>query len=109
MSYIFDIETNGLLPELTKIHCLCMKDITTNKIYSYTTEEQIRLGLSVLNSGEDIIGHNIISFDIPAIQKIYPDWKPIGKVVDTLVLSRLIIPKINFIKSIAVLKIRKET
>ena len=90
MSYIFDIETNGLLPELTKIHCLCMKDTTTNKVYSYTTKEQIRLGLSVLNSGEDIIGHNIISFDIPAIQKIYPDWKPEGKVVDTLVLSRLI-------------------
>jgi len=43
-----------------------------------------------LAEAEEIIGHNIQDFDIPAIQLIYPDFTPSGKVTDTLVLSRLI-------------------
>ncbi len=43
-----------------------------------------------LEVANEIVGHNIISFDIPAIQKIYPWFQPKGKVTDTLVCSRLI-------------------
>src|SRR5690606_6656307 len=33
---------------------------------------------------------NILSFDIPAIQKVYPNFKPKGVVRDTLILSRML-------------------
>lgn len=91
---IFDIETNGLLPELTTIHCIAIKDSTQSdrrvqSIKSYRPDE-IEEALEVLENAEEIVGHNIIGFDIPAIQKLYPGWKPKGKITDTLVLSRLI-------------------
>jgi hypothetical protein len=37
-----------------------------------------------------LVGHNIIAFDIPALRKVYPWFKPKGLVRDTLVISRLI-------------------
>ena len=41
---------------------------------------------------DTIIGHNIIGFDIPVIKECYPFFKPQGRIVDTLVLSRLYHP-----------------
>jgi len=41
-----------------------------------------------------LIGHNIIQYDIPAIQQVYPQFKPKGKVVDTLILCRMLYPNI---------------
>ena len=35
MRLIFDIETDGLLPQLTKIHCIVAKDIDTNQVYAF--------------------------------------------------------------------------
>lgn len=91
---VFDIETNGLLPELTTIHCIAIKDIAQcdRRVNSMKTfrPHQIEEAIDILANADEIIGHNVIGFDIPAIQKIYPDWKPKGKVTDTLVLSRLI-------------------
>ncbi len=91
MSLVFDLESNGLLQELDTIHCIAIQDTTTNegpKIYHGT--EGITEALVLLRDSEEIIGHNIIGFDIPALQKVYPHWKPTGKVIDTLVISRLV-------------------
>jgi hypothetical protein len=44
----------------------------------------------MLQEASLIVGHNIIGFDIPAIKKVYPWFKPKGVVRDTLVISRLI-------------------
>ena len=32
---IFDIETNGLLDDLDKVHCLVLKDTSTDKVETY--------------------------------------------------------------------------
>ena len=37
-SYVFDIETNGLLDDVSQLHCLVLKDIDTNEITSYTRD-----------------------------------------------------------------------
>ena len=50
--------------------------------------------LSILENADTIIGHNICSYDIPAIQKLYPAFKPKGKVIDTLILARMFWPDI---------------
>ena len=34
MKYILDLECDNFLDKVTKIHCIVMKDIETNKIYT---------------------------------------------------------------------------
>ena len=87
--YVFDIESNGLLDDLTTIHCIVLKDINTQQLYSFEPNE-VEKGLELLSNADHIIGHNIIKFDIPAIQKVYPDWQTKAQVTDTILCSRLI-------------------
>ena len=94
----FDIETDGLLEDLTKIHCMCIKDTSTDTMYRYTPEN-IEDGIKKLMvTGETICGHNVIAFDLPAIKKLYP-WFTVckDKVIDTLVYARLVFSEINYI------------
>ena len=84
---IFDIETNGLLDDLDRVHCLVLKDTSTNKVETYA--DNIQDGLKRLEQADCIIGHNIIKFDLPALKKVY-NFNYKGKVRDTLVLTRLI-------------------
>lgn len=94
--YAFDIETDGLLDELTSIHSLVMQDVDTGEVISVHEHSEVKEALIELAAANQIIGHNIIKFDIPAIQKVYP-WFTIdeSKVFDTLVMSRLIWPHLK--------------
>lgn len=94
--YVADTETDGLLPDLTQIHSLVLKD-TKGQIaesctvnWRNTSYAPIERGLEMLRDAELVVFHNGIKFDIPAIQKVYPTWAPKGLVRDTLVLSRLL-------------------
>lgn len=91
MRLIFDLETDGLLPDLTKIHCLSIRDVATGRVRTYTGHRVVD-GLDVLSRADEIIAHNGIGFDVPAILKLHPDWEYSGKLVDTLCDSRLIWP-----------------
>ena len=88
MKLIVDIETNGLLDELTTIHCIVAKDVDSGEVHSFRPDE-IRKGIKLLESADELIAHNGIKFDIPAIKKLYPTFKS-PKVTDTLVCVRLI-------------------
>lgn len=90
MRLIFDLESNGLLDELDRIHCLCMKDIDTNTDYSFEPSE-VETGVKMLMAADQIIGHNVIAFDIPAIAKVYP-WFSVNedRVRDTMLMSQLV-------------------
>lgn len=94
--YVFDIETDGLYDATTKIHSLVLGDVDTGEIISCTDNgigyQPVHSGLQLLAEADEIIGHNIICFDIPVIRKLFPDFNPKGKVTDTLVCSRLIWP-----------------
>jgi len=98
---IFDCETDGLLDELTKIHCLHILDRTTGSRKRYSggvysdgspagRDGSIEDGVRLLMEAEAICGHNIIGFDLKAIRKVYPWFQPKGRVIDTLVWARLI-------------------
>ena len=99
MSLIFDIETNGFLDETTLIHSLVIYDTDSDMVFSCTDNDNdycnIEYGLELLSEAEEISGHNIIKFDIPVIQKLYPDFKPKGKLFDTLLMSKLVYPDIG--------------
>lgn len=92
----FDIETNGLLNVLDTVHSLCFE--LDGSRYSCADQQGYRpisYGLEILEKVDVLAGHNIIRFDIPAIQKVYPQWKPRGMARDTLTLARLMFPDIG--------------
>ena len=90
MKLVFDIETNGLLDDLNCIHTIVIHYLETGETIKYRpVGEEILEAVDNLKNAELIVGHNVINFDIPAIQKIFPDFNPVG-IFDTLVASRLI-------------------
>ena len=98
MTLVFDLETNGLLHDVTRIHCIAIYDSTTDEIETYNDEKNnkysISEGINKLLVADTIVGHNIIGFDIPCISKLYNFFTPSSRVVDTLLLSRLYHPNI---------------
>ncbi|MCF4099802.1 DNA polymerase [Maritalea sp. P4.10X] len=73
------------------------EDVDTGQFWSASSDNGQVLEVigDVLEKADQLIGHNIIKFDIPAIQKVYPWFKfDEGKVSDTLILSRLIWPNV---------------
>lgn len=95
---IADVETDGLLDTLTRIHCLCVKDFETKKKYRFrrnNKEDTIREGLRMLEDADMLVFHNGVDFDMEAIWKVYPDFSPRGVVRDSLVLSRMIFADIK--------------
>lgn len=85
----FDIESNGLLDAMTQIHCIAIHDDATGINRLYEPHEIAEAVLRLADYEGPICGHNVIAYDIPAIQKLYPWFNP-GKVLDTLVMSRLV-------------------
>lgn len=91
---VWDIETNGLLRDLTKLHLLVIRDIDTDEEFVFRNDTA-RDGLRMLTEASLLVGHNVISFDIPALEKLYPGFSASGKIRDTLVLGRLIFSDIK--------------
>ena len=87
MKMIFDIETDDL--NATKIWCIVAKEVD-GKSYRFTPDE-IEDGIKLLEQADTLIGHNIIGFDLPVLEKLY-NFKYEGKIIDTLVMSRLYNP-----------------
>ncbi len=107
MALIFDIETNGLYEDTTTIHSLVIYDTDSQKTYSCADQDgymSIREGIELLEQSDVIVGHNVIKFDIPVIQKFYPSFKPQGKIFDTLLVSKLVYPDIGVMDDINIRK-----
>ncbi len=89
---IFDLESDGLLDDVTTIHCLVIYDSEDDETLIYNDQgntEPIVRGVQRLEDAEIITGHNVIGYDLPCIQKIFPWFDPQALVIDTLLLSRL--------------------
>ena len=108
MTLVFDIETNGLLKETTKIHSLVIYDTEKDELISCAgkgieiIEDDIKIkyhsieyGLDLLSKADEIAGHNIVKFDLPAIQKLYPNFKYNGTLFDTMIVAKLAYPDIG--------------
>lgn len=98
---ILDIEANGLRP--TKIWCIVCKDIKTKEIFRFrpnapkTGHEDFKKEfLDFLETCDKIIGHNLLGYDIYWLNKLLGIDIKIGRVIDTLVLSRLFRPVTPF-------------
>ncbi len=90
MKLVFDIETNGL--EADKLWCIVAKDLDTKKIHAYGPQN-ISSGIDLIRKAELLVGHNILGFDIPVLEKLSDVSFSNKKIIDTLVLSRLSNPE----------------
>ena len=89
---IFDIETDGLLDNVSTIHCLVIYDTDTGQTIPYNSQgnqEPLSRGVQRLEDSDVIAGHNIINYDLPVIHKVYPWFTEPACVIDTLILSRI--------------------
>jgi len=86
---VFDIEADGLTP--TKIHCIVAMDVDTKDVFTFDNT-QLDEGYNMLQTATKLIGHNIIGYDIPVVERLGHIDLSDKKVVDTLVLSRLFKP-----------------
>lgn len=83
--FVFDIETDGLYDEVTKIHCLSYVRVGTSEVKSITDYNRITQFFQ--QEELTLIGHNIIMYDLPVVKKILNINVEPKRVVDTLGLS----------------------
>jgi DNA polymerase I-like protein with 3'-5' exonuclease and polymerase domains len=103
MRFVVDLESNGLLHEMDRVHCIVLRDIDTGEVHSHADQDgykPIQQALDLLLTAKQIVGHNIISFDIRALKKIYPEFHSLFAnsecdIVDTLVMSRVLWPELE--------------
>lgn len=93
---VFDIEGDNLYDEVKNLWCSSHIDLWDDNNRFTTRPETIgqlaeRL-LEARDSGTIIVGHNIIDYDIPAIEKLLNIDLTGLKIIDTLIFSRTIYP-----------------
>ena len=88
---VFDLETNGLLREVSKVHCGAIIDVQTKEEFFYDPSGIEEL-LGKLKDSSCLIGHNVVGYDLRVLEKLY-GFKYEGAVFDTYVLSRLLNPE----------------
>jgi DNA polymerase III alpha subunit (gram-positive type) len=82
-SYVWDIETNGLLDVLDKIHVAAWQEVGTNEVHHTHDYDEMR---DFINKADVLIAHNQIRFDTPAVKKVL-GIKVKARLIDTLALS----------------------
>jgi len=98
--YILDLESDGLIPQMTKVHCIVLKNIEDGTLISCADQpgyHSLESALDCISEADLLVGHNIIKFDIPALKKIYSglELKPTCQFYDTLISSRLFWPELD--------------
>jgi hypothetical protein len=88
---IFDIETDGLLDSLTRLHCLVAHTYEDNQLLGETVVTSPWELANFLSGQALLVGHNVKRYDFPAIEKL-TGYKHKGAVIDTLALSWYLYP-----------------
>ena len=89
--FVFDIETNGLYDKASTTFCVVLHDINKQQTFTYGPD-CIATALEHLATADVLIGHNVIFYDLPVLEKLY-SFKTTACVIDTLICTRLIWPK----------------
>jgi hypothetical protein len=89
MDLVFDIETDDL--QATLVHCIVAQDADSGEIFKFPPNK-LEEGYKFLTTADRLIGHNIIGFDIPLVERFGGVDLSGKEVIDTLVLSRLFNP-----------------
>lgn len=98
---LFDIESDGLLPDITKVHLIVVKDFQTKARSVYRRnhlENTIPQGLAHLReaaaAGHMLVAHNGIGYDYPALEKVHDLQLPASACGDSMIWATLAWPEI---------------
>ena len=80
-----DLESDGLNP--TRIWCVVTRENGVNQIH--TSPETLS---EALRSSVSVVGHNLIGYDLPVLNRLWGLSVASERIIDTLVLSRLADP-----------------
>lgn len=86
---VFDIEANGFDPD--RIHCIVTKVIGTDEIKQFY-EDSLYDAIQEILGADILVGHNIIGYDLPVLEKLMGIQFSPERLVDTLVLSKVLNP-----------------
>lgn len=91
--YICDIETDNLLDEVTKIHCLSYGQMVDNNFWVKTLTNTEEIKQFVSRRDITIVGHNFISYDNLVFEKLLGIKFELNQLIDSLYLSYYLYPK----------------
>jgi DNA polymerase-1 len=89
-----DIETNGFMPDVSKIWCMVAIDSDKGTVYSFSDYDSelpsMEEGLEFIGTADVIFGHNFIGYDLVVLKHLL-GWspKPNQQVIDTWILSQM--------------------
>lgn len=84
---VIDIEADNLLPNITKLHCAVAMTLDGKEVWRFGPNQMDEF-VAFLETVDVWIGHNIIQYDKRAVKKVL-GYEFKGKMVDTLLMSRL--------------------
>lgn len=90
--YAIDIETDGL--DATVIWVMCWENIRTKETGKCLGKEEIAQFFED-TAGSIYVGHNVLKFDAPTINRLAGTKLVVSKIVDTLILSTIYNPSIQ--------------
>ena len=92
MRLVIDIETD-LIP-CTMVKCIIAKDIDTGAYYAWSTAREINYKFPefVKDNNTTFIGHNIIDFDVPTLNRLLGTDIKTEQCEDTMILSYMFYP-----------------
>jgi DNA polymerase-1 len=91
---VFDIEGDGLLDTVTKVHCIEAVDPDTMETLSWGPDA-IAQGLAAMETADLLIAHYGLGYDFGALEKVHGFIVPPEKQHDTVVTARLMFPNIK--------------
>jgi DNA polymerase I-like protein with 3'-5' exonuclease and polymerase domains len=93
MKYIWDIEADNLLDEVTQVWCHVFRDVDTDEVHTFDPT-QTQEALDFMDKAKTLIGHNVTDYDLRVIKKLH-GYTYKGEVIDTLVYSRTVWPDVK--------------
>lgn len=96
---VVDVETDDLLPGMTRVWCMSVGDPKTFEVTTYADQPGFRPlaeGMDRIKTADRIIGHNFLGFDYWVINRLFPGTLRFHQIWDTLVVSRLMDPQRKF-------------
>ncbi len=108
--WVIDIETDDL--DATKVWVCCVQNVVTKEKRTLTSDAEIKQWFSDHRDCY-FIGHNILQFDGPVLNRLCDTGLIVGRLVDTLLLSMLYSPHLTGGHSLDAwgerIKLRKDT
>ena len=86
---ILDIETTT---DHNTIWLCCCEDLELDRRWSFVEPEGLQ---QLIDSYDSVIGHNIIGFDAPVLERVWSVEIPREKLEDTMIMSRLYNPELK--------------